>query len=449
MSLQATHPDTNAIATKRSLGVLSLATLLICSHYGLGFILGTAEQSVAAGAAGSLYAVSLGIGFLLLLVLVKFYWQSVDQIWTLLGHRYGSLVKVGIAFMSWVSLIGIAAVQMIAAAIILSLIGLPKVPTMVGVTVALCLLSLTRVERASTVFRGLLLLNIGALVYALWRLHSLSELEVVPLQFVPALHHLEWPHGLGVSIATALMVVVDMKCQQFIVRAKTPQIAYWGCVLAAIALLGLAFLPTAVVLAAQQQGIIPAALSGKEVLPYILAQVGGGTNHWQGILLMLSLAVPALGIGSNILRIQTKTILDLKVFPNSPYAWIAVTILNALCVLAIALRDREIINLILNFYTAYLSSIGVPFIAYLLAQANRDIFSANSVRLALLTGAIASVMSLGVTLVHPQSIQFGSSELTILLVGMGTSSLALLLTQLLSQVLTVLRRQVFHQEEVS
>ena len=244
-----------------------------------------------------------------------------------------------------------------------------------------------------------------------------------------------------------------MKCQQFIVQAKTIRTAYWGCVLAAIALLGLAFLPTTVVLAAQQQGLIPDALSGKEVLPYILLWVGGGARRWQGMLLILSLAVPALGIGSNILRIQTKTILDLnqnlKTFPDSPYTWIGITILNALCVLAIALRDGEIINLILNFYTAYLSSIGVPFIAYLLARANHDVFSPRSVRLALFAGAIASISTLGVTLVNPQSIQFGSSELTILLIGIGASSLTLLLTQLLAQVLTAFQIKVPHREEVS
>jgi SSS family solute:Na+ symporter len=450
MRLELTHienNETNCPSPHRSLNVWSLATLLICSHYGLGFILGTAEQSVAVGAAGSLYAVSLSIGFLALLLLVKFYWQSIDQIWTLLGNRYGSPVKVGIALMSWVSLIGIAAVQMIAAAAVLSIAGFSSKLTMIGLAITLGLLSLTPVERASQVFRGLLLFNIGTLLYALWQLHSLSELEFVPLQFLPDLHQVEWCHELGISVATILMVMIDMKCQQFIVQAKTVRVAYWGCVLAAIALFGLAFLPTAVVLAGQHQDIIPGTLSGKEILPYILSWVGGGTRHWQSILFILSLVVPALGIGSNVLRIQTKTILDLEIFPNSSSTRIWITILNTLFVFVIALRGGEIVNLILNFYAAYVSSVWIPLIAYLLAQTNRYMFSPRSVQLALLIGAIASISTLGVTLADSHFVLFGSSELTILMMGMGTSCLTLLLTQLLPQAL-IGYLKFPHREEV-
>jgi SSS family solute:Na+ symporter len=445
MSLQPTHLETNSSSPQRSLNIGSLATLLVCSHYGLGFILGTAEQSVAVGAAGSLYAVSLSIGFLALLFWVKFYWQSVDQIWTLLGNRYGHLVKVGIALMSWVSLIGVAAVQMIAAAAVLSIVGFSSKLTMIGLAIAIGLLSLTPVDRASQFFRGLLLFNVGTLLYALWQLHGLSELELAPLQFLPDLHQVEGCHELGISVATILMVMVDMKCQQFIVQAKTIRVAYWGCVLAAIALFGLAFLPTAVVLAGQHQGIITETLSSKEILPYILSWAGGGIGHWQGILFMLSLAVPALGIGSNVLRIQTKTILDLKIFPSSLLTQIWITILNTLFVFVIALRDGEIVNLILNFYAAYLSSVWVPLIAHLLAQTNRYAFSPRSVQLALSIGAIASITALGSTLFNSQSILFSSEALTIMVIGMGASFVTLLLTQLLPQAcidyLRVLRRE--------
>lgn len=448
MNQQLMHLDVRSSSSRRSLGILSLTTLLVCAQYGLGFILGTAEQSVAVGAAGSLYAVSLSVGFLALLFLVKFYWQSVDQIWTLLGNRYGNPVKVGIALMSWVSLIGITAVQMIAAAAVLSVVGFANKLTMIGLTIAICLLSLTPVERASQVFRGLLLFNIGALLYTLWQLHSLSELELAPLQFFPDLYQVDWCHELGISMAAILMVLIDMKCQQFIVQAKTVHVAYWGCILAAIALFGLAFLPTAVVLAGQHQGIVPEALPSKEILPYILSWIGGGPKHWQGILLVLSLIVPALGIGSNILRIQTKTLLDLEIIPRLPHRQVWFTILNALLAFGIALRGGEIVSLILDFYAAYLSSIWIPFGAYLLTQANRYVFSQWSVQSALLAGAIASIITLGIILLNSQATLFNSSELTILLIGMGTSCVTLLLTQLLLQALTAYRIRYPHQEEV-
>jgi SSS family solute:Na+ symporter len=442
MNQQLTHLGTKATPPNRSLGILSLGTLLVCAHYGLGFILGTAEQSIAIGVAGSLYAVSLGIGFLMLLFLVKFYWQSVDQIWTLLGNRYGQPVKLGIALMSWISLIGIEAVQMIAATTVLGIVGFPEMPTMIGLTVLFCILSLLPVERASQIFRGLLLFNIATLLYALWRLDSLSELLSAPVQFLPDLYQADWYHQLGIFISTILMVMIDMKCQQFIVQAKTVRVAYWSCILAGITLCLLAFLPTAVVMAGQHRGILPERLSSKEILPYILSWLGGGSDRWQGVLWILALAIPALGIGSNILRIQTKTILDLNIIsPNLRHRQVWVAVINALLALSVALRGGEIVNLILNFYAAYLSSVWIPFIAYLLAHGKRYVFSQRSVRFSLLTGAIASVATLGITLLHPEAIFFHSSELTIIAVGMGISCTTLFFTQALETYRTMYSSQ--------
>ncbi|MGH2414745.1 MAG: hypothetical protein ACRDEA_13870, partial [Microcystaceae cyanobacterium] len=110
----------------RNLGIFSVATLLVSAHYGLGFLLGTAEKAQTLGVIGSLYAVSIGLGTFAVLALAKFYWTQIQQIWTLLGNRYGKAVKVGIGFMSWTSLIGIEAVQIIAGASILAVVGIPK-----------------------------------------------------------------------------------------------------------------------------------------------------------------------------------------------------------------------------------------------------------------------------------------------------------------------------------
>lgn len=431
MSQISTDSATLPSPANRSLGVLSLATLLVSAHYGLGFILGTAEQVGTIGAAGSLYAVSIGLGFLALLALVKFYWHSVEQVWTLLGNRYGPPVKIGIALMSWTSLIGIEAAQMIATSAILGIIGFSKLQTTSGLAMLFCVLSLLPVERASQLFRGFLLFNIGVLLYALWRLHSFSELELAPLQFLPALSQIDWRGELGIALPTLLLVTIDMKCQQFIVQAKTVRAAYWGCALAAIVLIGLAFLPAAVVMAGQHQGILPETLPGKEAIPYILSWLGGGVDRWQGMLWILALAIPALGIGSNILRIQTKIILDLGVISNSSRNQVLVSILNALFAFGIALRDGEIVNLILEFYAAYLPCVWIPFIAYLLADTKRYIFSPTAVRLSLSVSIITSLLTLGVTLFNPGMIFLKSAELTIMTMGIGFGSITLLLAEVI------------------
>nr|RNJ69845.1 MAG: hypothetical protein EDM05_08405 [Leptolyngbya sp. IPPAS B-1204] len=413
------------VTVNRCLGVFSLAILLVSTHYGLGFLLGTAEQALIRGVSGSLYAVSIGLGTLALLALVKFYWNEIEQIWTLLGNRYGQSVKVGVGLMSWTSLIGIEAVQIIAAASILNVAGVPTVPAMVTLTLLFAILSLLPVERASWVFRGLLLFNLLALVYALVALHGVSLYWEAPLQFVPALSDLPLAKRIGISLPTILLVLIDMKCQQFIVQAKDVRTAYWGCLLAALMLLLLAFLPTAVVMAAQAAQILPPDLTGKEVIPYILTWIGGGANRLEGRVLIAALVVPALGLGSNVLRIQAKTILDLEVIPPTEINRIGIVIINALLALAVAFKGGEIIQLILCFYAAYLSTVWVPFIAFLLAEFKIYYFSATSVRTALIIGSVSALITLGMTILMPKAISFLSPELIILLIGLGFGSFGL------------------------
>ncbi|MDR9404168.1 MAG: hypothetical protein RI580_12085, partial [Halothece sp. Uz-M2-17] len=131
-----------AVSTRRNLGIVSLATLMVSAHYGLGFVLGTAEQSFTDGVAGSLYAIAIALGTMALALLAPFYWSRIDPIWTILGECYGQPLKIGIGVMSWTSLIGIEAVQIISVAAILSIVGFPTLPTMIAVTGLFFIISL-------------------------------------------------------------------------------------------------------------------------------------------------------------------------------------------------------------------------------------------------------------------------------------------------------------------
>ncbi len=426
---------------ERKLGVLSLATLLVSAHYGLGFLLGTAEKAMTLGAGGSLYAVSLALGTVVVFPLISFYWIEQDQIWSLLGDRYGKPVQVGVGLMSWTSLIGAGSVQMIAAATILTLVGIPSLTSLLTLTLLFCLLSLLPVERASWVFRGLLLVNILVLVYALATLHGLPDYWRSPVGFATALHQVGWGETLGVCLSTSLLVVIDMKCHQFIVQAQDRRTAYWGCGTAALLLLALAFLPSAVVTAAQQASILPPEINGKAVIPYLLVWIGGGATQPWGIVLIAILVVPALGLGSNVLRIQRKTILDLQLLPASQSNRILLTGVNALVALAIALHGGEVISLLLSFYTAYLSSVWLPFVAYLLAHKQIYSFAPISVQLCLGSSSLAALTTLALTLWQPQLV-LKSPELTILLAGLGTGVVSLVTAQGIEILLPGRRREL-------
>jgi SSS family solute:Na+ symporter len=423
------------MSENRRLDAFSLAALLVAAHYGLGFLLGTAEQSLTVGAAGSLYAVCLGMGTiaLLLLGLAKFYWTRVEQIWTLLGNCYGNRVKILVGLMSWSSLIGIEAVQMISGAFILKVLGAPVLASMVGLAIVFTLVSLLPVEKAGFLFKGLLILNFLALLYALWVLHGLPNYLRSPLEFIPSLQQVSPSDLVGISLSTVLLVLIDMKYQQFIVQAKDVRSLYQGCVLAAIALLLLAFLPSSVVVAAQNAGILPPNIDGKETLPFILSWIGGGAFAPVGIILIVSLLVPALGVGSSILRVQTKTILDFNILPTSNFNRPLLAVGNALLALAVALKGGEIVNLIVCFYAAYVAGVFVPFIAYLLSQVGYYTFTRVSVRLSLIMGSISASSVLILTLINSNIVVFGNVELNIMGTGIAFGILGLLVGQVVEK----------------
>ncbi|MEW5859164.1 MAG: hypothetical protein AB1861_17555 [Cyanobacteriota bacterium] len=418
----------------RKLNAFSLAALLVSAHYGLGFLLGTAQKAVEFGISGSLYAVSISLGTIAALGLAKFYWTEVEQIWTLLGNRYGNLVKVIVGLLIWSSLIGIEAVQIISGAFILKVLGVPLLPSMVGLAIAFTIISLLPVEEASWIFQGLLALNFLALLYGLWVLHGLPDYLRSPIEFIPSLAVVNPPDLVGISLSTILLVLIDMKCQQFIVQTKDVRSVYQGSVLAAIVLLWLALLPSSVVIAAQQAGILPTGIDGKEIIPFILAWIGGGTDQPLGIALIISLLVPALGVGSSVLRVQDKTISDFGILPASRKNQLLIAVVNALLALAIALKGSgSLINLIVSFYAVYLSAVLIPFIAYLLVQSGHYTFSDTSVRLSLIMGSLSASCWLILTFINPNLTVFGSVELSIIAMGLGFGILGLLVGQVIER----------------
>lgn len=421
------------MAENRRLDAFSLAALLVSAHYGLGFLLGTAEKSLTLGAAGSLYAVSLGLGTIALLGLAKFYWTQVEQIWTLLGDRYGSGVKILVGLMSWSSLIGIEAVQIISGAFILKVLGAPMLPSMVVLAILFTIVSLLPVEKAGSIFRGLLVLNFLALLYGLWALHGVPDYLRSPVEFIESLKLVSPPKRVGISLSTMMLILIDMKYQQFVVQAKDVRSLYQGCLLAAIALLLLALLPSSVVVAALKAGILPAGIDGKEALPFILSWIGGGTDKPLGIVLIVSLLVPTLGVGSSILRVQSKTVLDFNILPASNRNRLLVAVANALLSLVVALKSGDIVNLIVSFYAAYVGAVFVPFIAYLLAQTGRYTFSKASVKLSLLMGSMSASSMLILTFINPKVTVFGSVELNIMGMGILFGVLSLLFAQLIEK----------------
>ncbi|MEO0947522.1 MAG: hypothetical protein AAFY11_05150 [Cyanobacteria bacterium J06641_5] len=412
--------------TQRNLGGPALASLLVSAHYGLGFLLGTGEGALAGGLAGSLYAVSIAVGTLILLGLARFYWQKIEQLWTILGDRYGQSVRALVAVIAWASLIGAEAVQIISGVSILSIFGWPTLPTALGLMAAFAGLSLLPIARLSWLLRALLVFNVAVLLFALVALQGTDIYVRAPLQVWPALVRVAPGEAIGVSITTIALVLVDMKYQQYLVRARDLRSLYWGCTLAACLLFALALLPAALTIAAGRAEILPAGIDGKAVVPYILAWLGGGPDRALGVVLVASLIVPALGVGSGVLRLQTKAISDFKLLPDTAVTRGIFATGNGLLGLAVALKGGSLIGTMVCFYAAYAAVVWVPFGAYLWRG---DRTSATSVRNALLCGGVGAIGVLVMLLFFPQWAPFERAEIGVAVAGSGLGLLGLLGTQ--------------------
>ena len=420
----------------RRLGSFSVAALLVSGHYGMGFLLGTAESSATWGMAGSVYPMALAVGTILLLPVAQIYWHDVAQIWTLLGRRYGKFVQQLSSIMSWLSFAGVMGAQVAAGAAIVSALGLPRFWATAALTVVLGVLSVLPLHRLSWVVRGLLLVSLVALVTALVQLGGVTAYVSAPVAFSQTLTtSVPWGQALGIFLTALITVPIDMKAQQFVVQGRSPGAVSWGCAIAAVIVLALAFVPSAAVVAAQQSGILPEGIAAREIIPYVLGWLGGGIDKPLGILLVGTLLMPALGAGSAVLRVQTQLTMD-----SLPKALVGeglrqvlsreiIRVFNAGLALILAFKGGSIIGLMVAFYAVYGAAVLWPFLAYISDRLTWTKFSPLAVQLSAGMSAAVAITVLVVTQLAPALALGHSTELTVLVFGTGFGLVALLAGQ--------------------
>ena len=411
----------------RRLGVVSVAAMLASVHYGIGFILGTGEKAYIFGAAGSLYAVSCGLGLIALAFIARFYWRKREPIWTLLGDQYGQQVRGLIIFLSWAWMTGIVASQLLGGAFIVGTLRFSPMPAMFLLALIIMLVSLLPVERIALLFQVLIVVSSLALLYTLTLVSGVEEYLWSVLNFVPALSQVGWSEVVGIALATVLITVLGMDFHQFVVRTRSVRDAQWSCILAGSILLLLAFLPSSVVISAGNRGIIPVGIDGKQTVPAILLWVGRQTGTGVGLALVISLLITAIGSGAGVLRIMNRTLLDAFGLTGSARRnWLAAAG-NTVLILLIALSGRTLINLIVSFYTIYIAGVLLPLIVFIWEDRGKKVVSSASIHLALILGGGVAIGLLIFSRLISHPILFGSNELTILSVGVACSALGLFL----------------------
>ncbi len=353
----------------KSVSTAGIFVGLVSLHYGMGFILGTGEQTYLYGASGAVYAVASGLGLIGLGLLAGFYWREKEPIWDLLGNQYGEMVRHLTNFLSWVWMIGVMAGQIVGAGYALSTLGIPANLAIGVMAFAIAVLGPIPLEDIAWIFAALLVISTLALIVGLGQLGGIAIYLKSFELFVPSILFASPLRMLGISITTILLTLIGMDFQQVLVRGQSETSAIRGSLFAGLALIPVAFLPTAVVLGGLQNNIIAAqSINGKDAIPLIISTIGNKIFPGGGLVLVIGLVLVAINSGSGLNRalirsIQTAPFMPAMLKRSTVASWI-----NALLSLGLALSGLTIVGLMVSFYAIYVAGVFVPFIAYLVER---------------------------------------------------------------------------------
>lgn len=368
---------------------------LISLHYGMGFILGTGEQTYLHGSIGAVYAIAAGLGLLGISVLADFYWRTQQPIWDLLGDKYGQPARHLSNFLSWTWMIGVMAGQMLGAGYALSVLGFPAYLAVVCAAVAIALLGSIPLERVAWFFAILLSLSTLALLFSLTQLGGISIYLSSIQTFFPDLLRTSPMQILGVVVTTFLLTIIGMDFQQVLVTAQDQNAAVKGSLFAGLILLPTAFIPTAVVIGAVQKMIVaPGVINGKDAIPLILARIGNGVFPFGGLVLVAALVIVAVGSGTGLNRALIRSFQSAPFMPSSLKKSAAASWINAALALGLAFTGLTIVGLMVSFYAIYVSGVFVPFMAYLVERRGKLSFTAIAIQVSAWTGSVTASLVL-------------------------------------------------------
>ncbi len=346
----------------RTLGSCQVAALLVSASYGIGFLFGSGELALAHGMAGSIYGVATAFGMLVLALFARRLWTVGLPVWALFGRAYGSQLQGVVALLSLIWMSGVLAAQIQGGVAVLTLLGLDEVGGYLAILLLIYGASRLDLRFASAVFATCLLASAAVLFYALVVADGVGlYIRAIPT-FTADLSTFSPSRGVAISLAVGLLVCTGADYQQFVLAARTTGSAVRGCLLAGLLVFFIGFLPSAVVVAMQNDGALVGLANNKQVVPWVLGQVAGSIGKGADKLMLIALSLAALGAGAAILRAMTEAMACAAC--GNRTAGHPVFALIALCASALlASRDQGIVDTMVSVNVVYIASIGVCFAA--------------------------------------------------------------------------------------
>lgn len=402
----------------RALSSLQVAALLISASYGIGFLFGSGEMALAHGMAGSIYGLVTAVGMLLLTFFAARLWRGGRAVWDLFGQVYGPSMKHGVAVLSIIWMAGVLAAQIHGGVAILRLLGLGEWLAFAVVLSGVLIASRLNLGLASKVFALFLLGSGFVLLYALISGSGGQFYVRGPVLFAKDLSTFSVASLVSITAAVVALVVTGADYHQFLLAARRPLDAILGCLLAALALVALSFVPASVVLGLQQDGGLVGLGDSKQVIPFALTHAAAGLGvAAMGKVFLIGILGAALGSGAAILRAMTsalETATDGRA--SGERVWSSALVLGIGA--ALAIRGQGIIDTMVSVNVIYIASIMITF-GFMITGRPLPIRCATWV---VLTGF---TVSSAVYVLSWARVLGGNADLLSLLAGLGASVVVL------------------------
>lgn len=341
----------------RALRTIQIASLLVSTSCGTGFLLGTGELALRGGMVGCLYAIASSLGLVALAACARGIAITRQSIWTRLDQIYGASVGRAVALLSLVWMTGVLAAQIRGGTAILTLAGISQTSALLLVDLLLISLSTLRLSWLAAGFAICMLACDFVLVRSLFLTGGLRVWLQAPIQFLDGLQGTTLDHT-GFTVASVvLMVIFGADYQQFVLAARTPAMARNGCLLAAGFVFLIGFLPASAVIAASPVWHLQHLADPVQVIPVVLMHtLSGYSTDTARTLVIVVLLTTALGAGCSILRAMTDAAASLG--PRSSTRAIWSRVLPIALGTLVARHGQSLIDMMIDLSMVYITAVG-------------------------------------------------------------------------------------------
>ncbi|MFM0433747.1 hypothetical protein PQQ75_32395 [Paraburkholderia aspalathi] len=342
---------------ERTLNASQVASMLVSTSCGVGFLLGTGELALQQGMSACLYPIATALGLTVLALVARSLWTDGQSIWTRFDQRYGASVGSRVVLLSLVWMIGVLAAQIRGGCALLALIGFTPTVALVLIDGALIALSIMRLSWLSAGFAICMLASNATLVESLVQAGGIDVWLLAPVHFAETLQQ-QVPARTGLTlISIALMVVCGADYQQFLIAARTSAAARAGCILTAAIVFVLGFLPTSAVIAASSAGHLDHLGEPVQAIPVLLIHtLSSYFASIARITVIVMLVSTALGSGCAILRAMSDATATLGRPSLLRPIWSRV--LPVLSASLVASRGQSLVAMMVDLNIVYITAVG-------------------------------------------------------------------------------------------